>query len=152
VDCDGPPVAQQGEDGEVTSPVAEGGRFELRMFVRGQGMRFAFHQVGAPEPEGPRAPVAMIEGVPQAPRAEGEAPPPLTEGEFSFRQDEATRTEEPGSAISRGIHPVCGTAACPVVVEADAGTSTMRVLAFLAAAFPDGTTRPQIAFRLPNDG
>ncbi len=147
IDCDGSP-----------NEPAPGGDFQLVLWSRGQGMQMRFNQMNAPAvaPTAP-APVAMIEGVPSAGGgAEPPPPPPDTSGVFSFRADEATATETneagvqvPNSAISTTARPVCGAAPCSTIIEADGVTPIMRVLSFIGAAFPNGSTAPVIAFRMP---
>ncbi len=145
IDCDGSPVTP-----------AEGGEFQLVLWSRGQGMQMRFNQLNAPAPEAPPAPVQMLEGVPSAEAPAEPPPPPDTSGVFSFRAEEATHTvtNEAGaqvasSAISMTARPVCGAVPCATVIEADAETPIMRVLSFLGAAFPNGSTPPIVAFRIP---
>lgn len=148
VDCDGAP----------NEPVT-GGDLQVVLWTRGQGMQMRFNRIHAPEPvaAAPRQ-VALIEGVPQAAApAEEEAPPPDTSGTFSFRAEEATHVDTdrstnvqtPNSAISTTARPVCGAAPCSVILEADRETPMMRILSFVGAAFPNGSTAPIIAFRMP---
>ena len=147
IDCDGSPRTP-----------SVGGDVQLTLWSRGQGLQMRFNQLNAPEAEATgAAPVAMIEGVPAAAApAEEEGPPPDTSGVFSFRYEEATRTEttpqgavQAHSAISETARPVCGAAACQTIVEADANTPMMRVLSFIGATFPNGAMAPQLALRLP---
>ncbi|MCA9609989.1 MAG: hypothetical protein KC619_30545 [Myxococcales bacterium] len=139
VDCDGP-----------YSNTAQGGDLEMELWTRGQAMKISFRQINAPEPEhtGGGAP-ALIEGVAAAPApAGGEEPEgtPATEGAFTVRHQESTEEE---SAISTMVAPVCADSQCHAVFVTDATAPTMRVISFLGAAFPNGTERPQVAFRLP---
>lgn len=138
VDCDPVPLAP-----------ADGGFLQVVLWARGQGMQVRFNRVGAPAPEpaqpaGPR----LIEGVRAPNPGEGEEVPPdpsLT-GAFAFRATQATIAESPITNVAR---PVCGAAVCQTVIEADEETPVMRVLSFLGAAFPNGSTAPQIVLRLP---
>jgi hypothetical protein len=141
VDCDPAPLA-----------TPEDGSLQVVLWARGQGMQIRFNRVGAPPPEDPAAAAAagpaMIEGV-QAERAGAgeEVPPtPAVTGAFSFRAEVATAED---SAISAAMRPVCGAGACQVVIEADETTPIMRVISLLGAAFPDGSTPPQVIFRIP---
>ncbi len=139
VDCDGLPAA-----------IAPGGHFQLELWTRGSGMILRFDQIDVGDAGVPTTgAVAMLPGVPQ-PESEGDPPPrPFTTGAFSFRAEEATQAD---SAISTTTRPVCAMAACPTIVVADDGTQTMRVISLLGAAFPNGTTAPRLAFRLPPPG
>jgi hypothetical protein len=144
IDCDIVPLA-----------TPEDGFLQVVLWTREQGMQIRFNRVGAPPPPDPmeeamRRPRGLIAGV-GAPRSgEGEEvpPTPATEGTFSFRADVAT-TEE--SAISNMSRPICGTAPCPVVIEADEETPVMRVLSLFGAMFPNGTPMPTVVMRLPQD-
>jgi hypothetical protein len=136
VDCDGLP--------SVSAP---GGNLQLELWTRGSGMILRFDQVDVGDAGVPAAPtVAMLPGVPQPESGDDPPPRPFTTGAFSFRAEEATQAT---SAISGTTRPVCATAVCPTVVVADEITPTMRVLSLLGAAFPNGTTAPRLAFRLP---
>jgi hypothetical protein len=44
---------------------------------------------------------------------------------------------------------VCGSRACGVVVISDPEQMSMRVLSLVAAAFPEGSAPPAVAFRRP---
>ena len=145
IDCDGSPRVP-----------SVGGEVQLTLWSRGQGLQMRFNQLNAPEAEAPVGQVAMIEGVPSAAAPVEEGPTPDTNGVFSFRYEEATRTEttpagavQAHSAISETARPVCGAAACPTLVEADGNTPMMRVLSFIGATFPNGAMAPNLALRLP---
>lgn len=138
VDCDPVPLAP-----------AEGGFLQVVLWARGSGMQIRFNRSGAPPPEpvqptGPR----LIEGVggPQPGEGEEVPPDPSVTGAFAFRATVATEAESPLSAVAR---PICGAAVCQTVVEADEETPMMRVLSFIGAVFPNGSTPPQLVFRLP---
>ncbi len=137
VDCDGLPA--------VSAP---GGHLQLELWTRGSGMILRFDQTDMADAGVPAAAptVAMLPGVPQP--SSDDMPPPraFTTGAFSFRAEEAT---QPTSAISATTRPVCATAVCPTVVVADDITPTMRVISLLGAAFPNGSTAPRLAFRIP---
>ena len=135
IDCDGLPAV-----------AAPGGHLQLLLWSRGDGMVMRFNQTdvadaGVPPSTG----IAMLPGVPQP---EGDEPPPrpFTTGAFSFRADEATQAD---SAMSVTARPVCGASVCSTIVEADLGTSFMRVASMIGAAFPTGSTAPRLAFRMP---
>jgi hypothetical protein len=136
VDCDGLPAV-----------AAPGGNLQLELWTRGSGMILRFDQIDVGDAGVPAAPtVEMLPGVPQPESGDDPPPRPFTTGAFSFRAEEAT---EATSAISGTTRPVCATAICPTVVVADDITQTMRVISLLGAAFPNGTTAPRLAFRLP---
>ncbi len=137
-------------DGRASNP-AEGGELQVRLWARGQAMKITFTQVGAPEeraaPHASAGP-ALIEGVrapPPAPSGEEEAPP-ATEASFNLRHQESVKDD---SAISNAMQPVCGSTSCQTVVDADATTPSMRVLSMIGAVFPDGSSPPDLAFRMP---
>jgi hypothetical protein len=48
------------------------------------------------------------------------------------------------------MRPVCGASPCPLIVEADEETQTMRVLSLLGAVAPVGSAPPNVVFRLPD--
>jgi predicted small lipoprotein YifL len=125
--------------------IAEGGNAQITLRSRGDGLKVEFAQVGAPA--APAAP-AMIEGVPPPPPAAGaEAPPPpATEASFTLRSGTTT---EPASPVSAMMANVCGSRACGVVVISDPEQMSMRVLSLVAAAFPEGSAPPAVAFRRP---
>lgn len=136
VDCDGLPAV-----------AAPGGHLQLELWTRGSGMILRFDQIDVGDAGVPTAPtVAMLPGVPQPTSGDDPPPRPFTTGAFSFRAEEANQAT---SAISATTRPVCATAVCPTVVVADDITPTMRVISLLGAAFPNGTTAPRLAFRLP---
>ena len=60
-----------------------------------------------------------------------------------------TATAADGSAISNMVAPVCADRQCQAIFLTDATAMSMRVISFLGATFPNGTQRPQVAFRLP---
>jgi hypothetical protein len=139
IDCDGTPAS-----------AAPGGHLQLVLWSRGQGMIVRFNQIDVLDGGVPAAAptVAMLPGVPQ-PQSDDEPPPrPFTTGAFSFRADEATQAD---SAISLTTRPVCAAAVCPTLVEADEGTSFMRVVSLVGASFPSGSTAPRLAFRMTAD-
>lgn len=140
VDCSGPPAL-----------AAPGGDLQMVLFTRGNGMSVRFNQVNAPD-AGPAAGgggPALLEGLARPdPRAGEEEPPtPVTTGVFSFRFIEASLPENHISVMAR---PVCGAAACPLIIEADEETETMRVLSLIGAVAPNGSTSPNVVFRLPD--
>lgn len=141
IDCDPVPLA-----------FAEGGFLQVMLFARGQALQLHFLRVGGepiPDPmEAAQRGPAMIEGVRRdVPGAGEEVPPtPDDDGVFSFRAEAATTAESPISAATR---PVCGAQACQTVIEGDEETPVMRIVSFLGAAFPNGSTPPQLIFRLP---
>lgn len=146
---------------------AEGGKLDLMLRVRGTGYALRFRQAGAPPPaadagvadagdksakkaktKGKKKPKAeMIDGIKGAPEVAEEAPPePSTEHVFTLRTDQATIDPSPISGI---IKPVCGSIACPVVLDVEGISMSSQVLALLGAAFPDGTPAPITAWVLP---
>ncbi len=141
VDCDGP-----------YANTARGGELDMELWTRGQGMKVTFRQgANAPEPEsagGGGGGVALIEGIAAAPAAPAEEEgTPATEGIFTVRHQEATAAGD--SALSALVAPVCADQQCRAVFITDATTASMRVISMLGAVFPNGTERPQIAFRIP---
>jgi hypothetical protein len=137
VDCGGRP-----------SVIAEGGELEMTLFTRGNGMVIRFFQVNAPDAGVPSAGPAMLEGVRAPSGGEEVIPPdPATEGAFSFRFQEASTAE---NHISLAMRPVCGASACPLIVEADEETETMRILSLVGAVAPTGAAAPNVVFRLPD--
>ncbi len=142
VDCSGPPAL-----------AAPGGDLQMVLFTRGNGMSVRFNQVNAPD-AGPAAGgggggPALLEGLsrPNPNAGEEEPPTPVTTGVFSFRFIEASLPESHISVMAR---PVCGAAACPLIVEADEETETMRVLSLIGAVAPNGATSPNVVFRMPD--
>lgn len=137
-DCDPAPLA-----------TPEDGFLQAVLWARGRGMQIRFNRVGAPPPEvaAPSGP-ALIEGVRAQPAGAGEEEPPtpVTTGAFAFRAEVATTAD---SAMSGVMRPVCGASACQTVVEADDETPVLRVASMIGAAFPNGSTPPQVVFRLP---
>ena len=89
---------------------------------------------------------ADVDGVPQSGGGEPEVTP-ATEGAFTVRFQESTAAD--GSAISNMVAPVCADRQCQAIFLTDATAMSMRVISFLGATFPNGTQRPQVAFRLP---
>jgi len=128
--------------------IAEGGNAQITLRSRGDGLKVEFAQVGAPPPPAPPAAPAMIEGVPPPPPAAGAEvpPPPATEASFTLRSGTTT---EPASPVSAMMANVCGSRACGVVVISDPEQMSMRVLSLVAAAFPEGSAPPAVAFRRP---
>ena len=142
VDCD-----------NVALNPAVGGELQVVLWTREQAMKVTFRQVNAPEQPapgtGPSGP-ALIDGLrAPPPRAEEEdRGPPSTEGAFTVRHQESTASP---SAISNLVRPVCGQQACQAVIELDSGTASMRAVSFIGAAFPNGATAPELAFRIPEE-
>lgn len=141
VDCDPSPLA-----------FAEGGFLQVVLFARGQQMVVRFNRVGGepiPDPaEQAAGGPALIEGVRRdAPGAGEEVPPtPIGQAVFSHRAEVATAED---SAITNMMRPACGAEVCQTVIEADEETPIMRVVSLLGASFPNGSTPPQLVFRLP---
>ena len=69
--------------------------------------------------------------------------PFATEAGFQFRGGESVKTPSPVSAT---MAPLCGKAACGIVITGRQDTVALWVIAMIGAAFPDGTTAPQAAF------
>lgn len=140
VDCDGPPAA-----------VAVGGELQIVLFTRGNGMVVNFNQVNVPD-AGP-APTgggpALLEGLARPAEGAGEEVPPTPDGTaaFSWRFQEASQAD---NHISLAARPVCGAGSCPIIVEADEETETMRILSLLGSVVPNGSTAPNVVFRLPD--
>jgi biopolymer transport protein ExbD len=154
------------------SKVAEGGDLKIVLHSAGQGVNVDFFRIGDPPPEAaaPAAPPEkpgklskaskaskkkagkkhkpeLIDGVKATDVvAEVEEAPPATEALFQFRAQEAVTSP---SAVSETLKPVCGSASCGVVVQAEKATLFVRMLSLLGAAFPDGTPTPRVVFELP---
>ena len=148
--------------------VADGGELKIVLHAAGQGVNVGYFRIGPlPEASETAEPekaakggkkkkatkkrgkkVEMIDGVPAPKDVVDEAlnAPPATEALFQFRAQEAVANP---SAISATIKPVCGTSACGVVTQSEKATPFVRVISLLGAAFPDGTTAPQVVFELP---
>lgn len=71
---------------------------------------------------------------------------PSTYALFQFRYQEALKSP---SALTKTMGPICHKDKCSLVVTADPITHMLNVVTMLAAAFPDGTTMPAIAFEQP---
>jgi hypothetical protein len=71
---------------------------------------------------------------------------PSTYALFQFRYQEALKN---GSALTKTMAPMCHKDKCGIVVTADTITHMLNVITMLAAAFPDGTQMPAIAFEQP---
>lgn len=133
----------------VPEKLAPGGRVQIVLRARGDGVKLEFYQVQvdpALVPPGAPQPVQMIPGVPQPPPQPGdeiEQFPPATDAQYTLRQETTTRVPSPVSAMMR---PVCGSRACGALAVADPETMSMRILSLLGAAFPDGTAPPTFAF------
>ena len=148
--------------------IADGGELKIVLHAAGQGVNVEYFRIG-PQPEAEAAAepekaakgakkkkptkkkgkkVEMIDGVPAPKDVVDEAlnAPPATEALFQFRAQEAVANP---SAITATIKPVCGTSACGVVTQSEKNTPFVRVISLLGAAFPDGTTAPQVVFELP---
>lgn len=157
----------KGDCGYKPLAKAQGGKLDFMLRVRGTGYALRFRQAGAP-PAVADAGVApapdktasakkakpkkkkkaeLMEGLKAAPEAPEEAPPePSTEHVFTLRTEVATADPSPISGITK---PVCGSIACPVVLDAEGISMASQVLAILGAAFPDGTPAPIVAWVLP---
>lgn len=141
VDCDPNPPA-----------VAVGGDLQMVLFTRGNGMVVRFNQTNAPD-AGPVSAggggPALLEGLarPAPATPEEEPPTPVGHAAFSFRFLEASL---PDNHISLATRPVCGPGSCPIVIEADEETETMRVLSLLGSVVPNGAAGPNVVLRLPD--
>ena len=67
-------------------------------------------------------------------------------GAFTWRFDGAVADLSP---ISAAFRPLCGPSPCGIVVTGDKETMSMRLISFIGAAFPDGSSAPQIRFLVP---
>ncbi|MEY4509926.1 MAG: hypothetical protein RLZZ450_2048 [Pseudomonadota bacterium] len=158
----------KGDCGYKPLAKAQGGKLDFMLRVRGTGYALRFRQAGAPPAPAVDAGVApapdktasakkakpkkkkraeLMDGIKAAPEAPEEAPPePSTEHVFTLRTEVATADPSPISGITK---PVCGSIACPVVLDAEGISMSSQVLAILGAAFPDGTPAPIVAWVLP---
>ena len=147
---------------------ATGGKLDLMLRVRGSGLALRFRQAGAApvtadagaapdklaskakdkgKKKKKKAKAEMLDGIKGAPEAPEELPPePSTEHVFTLRTDQATAVPSPISGI---VKPVCGSVACPVVLDVEGISMSSQVLALIGAAFPDGVPAPTIAWVLP---
>ncbi|MFW6052055.1 MAG: hypothetical protein ACODAU_12835 [Myxococcota bacterium] len=147
VDCDPAP-----------EEAAEGGKVQITMLARGQGLKLHFLRFGADEEDDdedakakPARHAALIPGVPPPPGAgeaeeEEEGVPPATEAAFTWKLAAATEEESP---ISLAMRPLCGARPCGAVVTSEYMTPGMRTVSFLGAAFPDGAPAPSLVFLEP---
>lgn len=149
-------VSQRGDCGYKPLAKATGGKLDLMLRARGTGLALRFRQTGVPVPTEAEAAAAaaaqkpkkaeMLDGVKAAPAAEEVPPEPSTEHVFTLRADQATVAPSPVSGIMK---TVCGSMACPAVVDADNLSMSGRVIALIGAAYPDGSPEPKLAWVLP---
>ncbi|MFW5875128.1 MAG: hypothetical protein ACOCXM_00195 [Myxococcota bacterium] len=145
IDCDGKP-----------GTVAEGGDAEMTLRAWGKAVKLQLQRFGEPDEEGDGgveesdepAPVAMIPGVPVQATGGGEEEEeeevePETEAVFTWKLAAALQPESP---ISLATRPLCGAEPCGAVVTSEYRTPSMRTLAFIGAAFPDGAPAPRLVF------
>lgn len=134
--------------------VAKGGKMQITLWARGNGLKVHLQQFDAPEPEpeaggGGGGGGGLIDGIAPAPRApdavEAEQPPSV-EAAFTWRAQAAT---DPLSPIAGAMKPLCGAKPCSVNVAAEAQTETMRIISFLGSAFPSGSSAPYVGFQIP---
>jgi biopolymer transport protein ExbD len=161
-------ASQTGSCAYKPEKVADGGELKIVLHSAGQGVNVEYFRIGPPpvtaeaEAEGGKGGKGakkkpakkkgkkpeLIDGV-QAPKdvvAEAENAAPATEAMFQFRAQEAVANP---SAITGSIKPVCGSAACGVVVQSEKATAFVRPISLLGAAFPDGTPAPHVVFETP---
>jgi hypothetical protein len=163
-------ASQTGSCAYKPEKVAEGGELKIVLHAAGQGVNVEYFRIGpppeaeaAPEPEAAKGAkgakkkkpakkkgkkAELIDGV-QASKdvaEELENAPPATEAMFQFRAQEAVANP---SAITGSVKPVCGSAACGVVVQSEKSTAFVRPISLIGAAFPDGTTAPHVVFETP---
>lgn len=160
-----------GDCGYKPMAKATGGKLDMMLRVRGSGLALRFRQTGAPAPvdagvpdaaataeakpskakKGKKKPKAeMLDGIKGGGGGEAveEAPPePATEQVFSLRAEQAA--EVPSSPISDIVKPICGSVSCPAVLESEGISMSGTVISFIAAAFPNGTPEPKLAWVLP---
>ncbi len=128
---------------------APGGKLEMRFFARGSALKAEFNRFGAEEIDEAAAapPPEMLEGIPADPGAEPqEEHTPVENGAFTWRFEAAVADLSP---ISAAFRPLCGSGACGITVTGDKETMSMRLVSFIGAAFPDGTSAPQVVFQVP---
>jgi hypothetical protein len=157
----------KGDCGYKPLAKAQGGKLDFMLRVRGSGYALRFRQAGVAPPVADAGTAAasdkaasakkakpkkkkraeLLDGIKAPAEAPEEAPPePSTEHVFTLRTDQATAEPSPISGITK---PVCGSVACPVVLDAEGISMSSQVLAILGAAFPDGTPAPIVAWVLP---
>jgi biopolymer transport protein ExbD len=136
------------------SEVMTGGGVYVRLYTSGQAVRYSFIRT-PPEGGDPEDPEAEAE-------AEAEAIPepdeelgltagvpylgPARRADFTFRLREAGSSESKLTELSRAH---CAARSCDVLVEADGSSPAGQVISLVAAAFPEGISRPELRFRLP---
>ncbi len=141
-------ASQRGDCGYKPIAKAQGGKLDLMLRARGAGLALRFRQTGVPAPTEapkPKQALEMLDGIKGAPPAEEVPPEPSTEHVFTLRADQATVTPSPISGIMK---TVCGSQACPAVIDADPLSMSGRVLALIGAAFPDGSPEPKLSWVL----
>lgn len=162
-----------GDCGYKPMAKATGGKLDMMLRVRGPGLAIRFRQAGAPAAVDAGAPDAaaavakaekpgkgkkgkkkpkaeMLDGITGGGGGEAaeEAPPePATEHVFTLRAEQAA--ELPSSPISGIVKPVCGSVSCPAVLESEGISMSGTVISFIAAAFPNGTPEPNLAWVMP---
>ena len=138
--------------------------------VRGPGLAIRFRQAGAPAvirarrtpqrkwprrrsgegQKGQKKQSRDVDGIKGGGGGEAveEAPPePATEHVFTLRAEQAA--ELPSSPITGIVKPVCGSVSCPTVLESEGISMSGTVISFIAAAFPNGTPEPNLAWVHP---
>jgi len=130
--------------------IAEGGNMHIKLFARGNAVKFELHRFGAPEPE-PAAPAPdpFLDGIGPAEAEEEPELPPATTAAFTWRYQATTPQADAENIVAKTVRPLCGSQPCGALVEAEAQTPTMRVLSFLGSAFPNGTDEPYLMFQVP---
>lgn len=162
-------AAARADCGWTPNAVAEGGKLDLMLRSRGNGLAVRFRQhvpvltceEGDAACEAKKAELEakkkaeeakkkgpeMLDGI-AAGGGEGEEMPeePSTEALYTLRGGEETRNP---SAISAIVKPVCASQKCSTLLQAEGISPTYRVVSFIGAAFPDGSPEPKVAFTLP---
>lgn len=133
-------------DAVATKP-AEDGNLEIRLFSRGQAMKLAFLRWGGEPVAEAMSTMELLEGMMADKETQDKIKlPPATAGIFTWKYEAATAEDSP---ISLAMRPLCGMTHCTAVVTGDKSTMMVRQLAFLGAAFPNGTQSPRVVFAIP---
>jgi biopolymer transport protein ExbD len=156
---DGCRTAGNGNCAYVTDNVAQGGTLRMELMASGRGININFFRRGLTreqeiEEEKMRARLLATkkEDFLQGRIDHDEMVETLLLGDpstyalFQFRYQEALKRN---SALTKTMAPICHKEKCAIVVTADSITPMLNVITMIAAAFPDGTTMPAIAFEQP---
>jgi hypothetical protein len=156
---DGCRTAPNGNCAYVNDNFAEGGTLKIELMASGRGININFFRRGlTPEQEAEEENMrARLLAVKKEDFLQGRIDhdemvealllgDPSTYALFQFRYQEALKSP---SALTKTMAPMCHKEKCGIVVTADSITPMLNVVTMIAAAFPDGTPMPAIAFEQP---